>query len=60
MFSVQVVAHSVSERDGDAREPLFQEDRRRGGGGGVEDVPGNAQMQQLIQQVSAEPCDSST
>ncbi|XP_053352121.1 protein ITPRID2 isoform X2 [Clarias gariepinus] len=47
----EVVAHSVSERDGDAREPSFQEDRRRGGGGGVEDVSGNAQMQQLIQQI---------
>lgn len=55
--TVQRAAHYVSDHDEDNKEPLFQKDRGGGGGGGErggEEAFGNADMQQLIKQVTAE------
>lgn len=49
--TAQRAAHCVSDHSDDAKERSFQEDRRRGG---EEEACGNAHMQQLIQQVTAE------
>lgn len=53
--TAQGAAHYVSDHNEDNKEPSFQKDRRGGGGErGGEEAFGNADMQQLIKQVTAE------